>query len=53
MKSITMTSDSWDGIPATQDAFTVQDEKTWFETKDISVLPAVIAELKYLRAHQA
>ena len=50
MKSITVNSDAWEGISADAAAFTVDDEKKWYESKDIQVQPAVIATLKGLRA---
>ena len=52
MKSIGMTSESYVGVPADINAFTLEDEKAWFDTKDISCLPAILATLKGLRAVQ-
>ena len=46
MKSIEMTEESYDGIVADASAFTEEDCKKWFETKDISCMPAIIAKLK-------
>ena len=50
MKSITMSEESYKGIPADAEAFTLEDEKRWFESQDISCMPAVLATLKGLRA---
>lgn len=50
MKSIGMTSENYVGIPADINAFTLEDERAWFDTKDISCLPAILATLKGLRA---
>lgn len=50
MKSIEMTEETYVGIPADIDAFTLDDEKRWFDSQDISCMPAVLATLKGLRA---
>lgn len=50
MKSIEMTEETYSGIPADIEAFTLDDEKRWFDSQDISCMPAVIATLKGLRA---
>lgn len=50
MKSIEMTQEAYVGIPADVAAFTLDDEKRWFESQDVSCMPAVIATLKGLRA---
>ena len=49
MKSIEMTKEAWDGITADKDAFTIDDEKKWIESKDIQCLPAIVATLRGLR----
>lgn len=49
MKSVEMTKEMWAGVPADKDAFTIEDEKQWFESKDIQCLPAVLSTLKGLR----
>lgn len=50
MKSIEMTEETYAGIPADVEAFTLDDEKRWFDSQDISCMPAVLATLKGLRA---
>jgi hypothetical protein len=50
MKSISMTKEAYGGIPADAEAFTIADERTWFDSKDIHCLPAILATLKGLRA---
>ena len=50
MKSIEMTQETYLGIPADAEAFTLEDENRWFESQDIACMPAVLATLKGLRA---
>ena len=45
MKSIEMTEETYAGIPADVEAFTLDDEKRWFDSQDISCMPAVLATL--------
>lgn len=49
MKSIEVTKEMWSGVPTDKDAFTLDDEQKWFESKDIQVQNAVLATLKGLR----
>lgn len=49
MKSVEMTEETYAGIPADIEAFTLDDEKRWFDSQDISCMPAVLATLKGLR----
>ncbi|MDD4422730.1 MAG: hypothetical protein PHD46_06815, partial [Eubacteriales bacterium] len=49
MKSVELTKEAWGGVPADKEAFTLDDEKTLFFSKDIQTLPAVLATLKGLR----
>lgn len=46
MKSLTITSEGYDGIPAVADALTEDDLKLWADTKDPSLIPHAIAMLK-------
>ena len=46
MKSIEMTSNTFEGITADASALTLDDVKKWFETHDEAMIPAIIAVLK-------
>lgn len=46
MKSLTITSEGYDGIPAVADALTEDDLRLWADTKDPSLIPHAIAMLK-------
>lgn len=46
MKSLTITAEGYNGIPAVADALTEDDLKLWADTKDPSLIPHAIAMLK-------
>ena len=50
MKSIELTSEDYDGIPAVADALTEDDLTAWALSKDPALIPAAIAMIKGLVA---
>lgn len=50
MKSIEMTSEDYDGIPAVADAMTEDDLAAWALSKDPALIPVGIAMIKGLAA---
>ena len=50
MKSIELTAEDYDGIPAVADALTEDDLTAWALSKDPALIPAAIAMIKGLTA---
>lgn len=46
MKSLTITAEGYDGIPAVADALTDDDLELWAVTKDPALIPHAIAMIK-------